>query len=158
MCRCSLLSSSDTRSSSSLNTASDRVLLPKTVRPITYRLTLNPDLEKFTFTVDEEVDLKLLEDPKQISKIVANSKEVTVNEASLKIGEKVIKFSNISYDVENDYVIFDFDNSDEVFSSLKVGDMVTLIVKSTGILNDKLAGFYRSKYYKDGVEKYGAGK
>ncbi|KAF0979962.1 hypothetical protein FDP41_001115 [Naegleria fowleri] len=146
---------SSSRSAHAACSTSDRVLLPTDVRPINYRLTLNPDLEKFVFTVDEQVDLKIQKDPSSITKIVANSKEIVVNEASLSIGETTLEFKSITYDEANDYVIFELDNTNAAFSSLKIGDIVTLNIKSTGELNDRLVGFYRSKYYKDGVEKYG---
>ena len=135
---------------------SERVLLPTTVYPTRYNLTLNPDLEKFVFSGDERIELKLLEEPSKITKIVANSKELEIKEAFLTVKDQQISFKSISFDEPNDYVIFELDNTQEPFASLKVNDLISLHVKFTGELNDKLVGFYRTKYTLNGVEKYAA--
>ena len=40
--------------------------LPSNVRPINYKMTIAPDLEKFTFTGSQEIDIQVLESTKII--------------------------------------------------------------------------------------------
>ncbi|KAG2374812.1 hypothetical protein C9374_010556 [Naegleria lovaniensis] len=136
--------------------------LPSDVTPLVYRLHLNPNLETFEFSGEESVDLKINVNPNQITRIVANSKDLNIREAYLMIHHQRVNFKNIGFDIENDQIIFELNDSLEVIMNNmprddeKALEIITLHIKFTGELNDKLCGFYRSKYIRDGVEKYAA--
>ena len=122
----------------------NRVLLPTHLTPKTYRITLEPDLIQFTFTGEEQVDFELNE---PTDCITLNAKELVVHEASVQTEKNgLIMASDISYDTDNEYVIFKFDQM--------IDQSGVLNVKFTGVLNDKMAGFYRAKYEKDGEERH----
>ena len=55
--------------------------LPTNVCPIRYRITLTPDLDTFTFTGEEWVEIDILE---PVSEIVLNAVELQVSSASLE--------------------------------------------------------------------------
>lgn len=115
-----------------------RVLLPADVEPEHYDLTLEPDLEKFTFegTVKITVDVKEATD-----KVVLHQKEMVVWSAKFipSDGSATLSANEISLKVSEMTVTLGFD------TVLPVGKGVLEVV-FTGILNDKMAGFYRSQY------------
>ena len=61
-------------------TNEERVVLPGHVRPLKYQLTLAPDLERFTFTGEETIDLEI---PQSTSEIVLNAVDLQVQTASV---------------------------------------------------------------------------
>ena len=54
--------------------------LPSNVRPICYHITLTPDLDAFSFTGEEWVEIDILE---PLSEIVVNATELQVSTATL---------------------------------------------------------------------------
>jgi len=141
-------------------TSQRRDQLPSSLIPKTYRLNLSPDLERFVFSGEEEIDLYINEDPSKITRIVANSKELSISDAYLMIKNHQVAFKHIGFDLEMDLVMFELDQPlDQIISSLgisEVVDVVTLHIRYSGELNDKLCGWYRSKSVRDGVETYSA--
>jgi puromycin-sensitive aminopeptidase len=117
----------------------DRVLLPTNLKPIKYNITLEPDLEQFTFEGEEMIEFQVNE---PTEKVVLNAKELTVTGASVD-GKKAV---SIDYDHENEYVIFHFEE--------QIRSNGNLYISFNGILNDKMVGFYRAKYEKDGETRY----
>lgn len=104
--------------------------LPGGVHPEHYSLTLTPDLNAATFTGEETIDVVL----------DAASKTITLNAIeikflSVKAGSQV---AEVSEDKEKEQATFTFP---EALSAGKT----TLRISYTGILNDKLRGFYLSK-------------
>ncbi|KAL9657029.1 hypothetical protein ABK040_014577 [Willaertia magna] len=135
----------------------DRVILPESLKPLTYRLKITPNLDAFTFDVEEEIDISIQQDPSTITQIIANAKDLNVHQAKLSFQTKQTTIQTITYDNENDYVIFHLDNKSlKDVLGLEVNQVFTLSLTLTGELNDKMVGFYRSKYIKDGIEKYAA--
>ncbi|MFH1535775.1 MAG: M1 family metallopeptidase, partial [Patescibacteria group bacterium] len=109
--------------------------LPVHVKPERYKIMLKPDLNEFTFTGEEIIYLSLDKPTKQI----------TLHSVDLEI--ESAEASKISYDKKTETVTLTFPKT------LPKGKReIKLIFK--GILNDKMRGFYRSKYSKDGNEKY----
>jgi aminopeptidase N len=131
--------------------------LPSGVRPEHYRLSLTPDLRAATFSGEETIDLML----------DAPTRSITLNAAEIKFGEVkayVLPTAAYSYgklgtqpeplgalkadrhpqtamttvDTAKEQATFNFANE------LPAG-RVTLAIRYTGILNDKLRGFYLSK-------------
>ena len=121
-------------------------MLPTTVRPSAYDLTLHPDLENFTFRGEEDIDIAIRE---PTSEIVMNADEIEIQEARLALGDgSSLEPCCIEFDKEEETVTLGFDEE------LPAGQ-ARLHLKFTGELNDKLRGFYRSRYTdSDGAEKY----
>lgn len=119
-----------------------REVLPTNVKPLRYDLTLEPLFDSFTFNGDLTIDLQVNEDTSFIS---LNSLEIEV--ASAEVNGKPV--SKTSYDEEQQTVTFD------LAEELKKGSKAALKLSFKGILNDKMAGFYRSSYQdKDGKTRY----
>ena len=121
-------------------------MLPTAVRPSAYDLTLHPDLEKFTFLGEEDIDLTIHE---PTSEIVMNADEIEIQEARLTLADGAsLEPCCIDFDKEEETVTVGFDEE------LSPGQ-ARLHLKFMGELNDKLRGFYRSKYTdSEGAEKY----
>ena len=121
-------------------------MLPTAVRPSAYDLTLQPDLEKFTFRGEEDIDLTIHE---PTSEIVMNADEIEIQEARLTLADGTnLEPCCIDFDKEQETVTLGFDEE------LSPGQ-ARLRLEFTGELNDKLRGFYRSRYVdSDGTEKY----
>ncbi|KAJ9056680.1 hypothetical protein DSO57_1030462 [Entomophthora muscae] len=127
-----------------------RQVLPKSARPTHYVLTLTPDLEKFTFDGHVTISLDFLE---ATSKIVLNSNELQISHASIKYVHAKVELSQeaaeITYDTKITTATLHFPQ--EIPAGYK-GD---LSLSFTGILNDKMNGFYRSSYNdQDGNKRY----
>eukprot|EP00927_Polykrikos_kofoidii_P021664 TRINITY_DN20438_c0_g2_i2.p1 TRINITY_DN20438_c0_g2~~TRINITY_DN20438_c0_g2_i2.p1 ORF type:complete len:890 (-),score=180.27 TRINITY_DN20438_c0_g2_i2:203-2872(-) len=124
-----------------------RVVLSSDVVPTCYDLTLEPDLERFTFTgfVKIKCDFNVATD-----EVTVHQKQLLISEAIFKPvdGGKAIPASEITSKVKDMTATFSFS---EV---LPVGKGI-LEIKFGGVLNDQMAGFYRSKY-KDtkGIERH----
>ena len=104
--------------------------LPGGVHPEHYSLTLTPDLNAATFEGEETIDVVL----------DAPSKTITLNAIeiqflSVKAGSQT---AEVSEDKPKEQATFTFP------ASLPAGK-TTLTIRYTGILNDKLRGFYLSK-------------
>lgn len=117
--------------------------LPSFVVPSHYRISLEPDLEKFTFsgTVEIEVEIGQSTDNIQI-----NSADLEISSAWVQdgVGSK-IEGSNVEHDEDMERATISFG------SDLPAGPY-TLSAVFTGILNDQLHGFYRSTFTdEDGV-------
>ncbi|EGC37760.1 hypothetical protein DICPUDRAFT_46283 [Dictyostelium purpureum] len=121
--------------------SSDRLVLPDNVKPVKYDVHLKPNLKDFVFSGEEQITLNIVKPTKSI---VIHSIEVEI--ASVEIlGQKP---SSIEFNKEEEVAVFNFDQE------LPVTTNAVLSIKFTGILNDKLKGFYRSQYIVDGEERY----
>src|SRR5262245_16205142 len=110
--------------------------LPTTVIPERYEIKLAPDLSAATFAGEEKVAIQIIEPVRQI---VVNAAELEFQSVSIKgSGGEVVR-GNAALDVENEQVTFDFPEI------LNPGRW-QLQIAFSGILNDKLHGFYRSTY------------
>ena len=121
-------------------------MLPTNVRPSAYDLTLQPNLEDFTFRGEVAIDLTVRE---ATSEIVMNADEIEIQEARLTLADgSSVEPCCIDFDKGEETVTLGFDDE------LSPGE-ARLHLKFTGELNDKLRGFYRSRYTdSDGSEKY----
>ena len=114
----------------------DAVVLPSNVRPRHYRITLQPDLDKFTFDGLELIDVEIAE---TTSEIVLNADEMQVHTATLVKDGSSQRATAITPDGERETVTLSFANP------IAPG-AAQLDLRFTGALNDKLRGFYRSQY------------
>ncbi|XP_046484591.1 puromycin-sensitive aminopeptidase isoform X1 [Neodiprion pinetum] len=113
--------------------------LPTDVRPYHYDISLTPDLGKFTFSGKENVHV----DVKQSTDtVVLNSLDIDIKSAVFYGNDgTTIPASNIKLSVEAETATIKFSKI------LPIGDKVGFIgFVFTGELNDKMKGFYRSKY------------
>ena len=118
-------------------TSSNEWKLPTNVRPTLYTLTLEPDLDEFTFIGSETIAIEVDE---PTSAIMMNSAEIAVQSATLTLTDgSDLSPESIVFDEEKEMVSFNF------AETIPVGS-VELAIEFTGELNDKLRGFYRSSY------------
>ena len=121
-------------------TDNERELLPSTVRPIRHDLTLAPDLSTFTFEGKQTIDVEVLT---STSTIVMHSAEIEVGSTSLTLDDgTTLTPESIDYDTDLETVTLSF------AEDLQAGP-AHLSMSFTGELNDRLRGFYRSRYLDD---------
>ncbi|KKR62642.1 hypothetical protein A2643_03785 [Candidatus Nomurabacteria bacterium RIFCSPHIGHO2_01_FULL_39_220] len=114
------------------------VRLLKNVIPIEYDIQLRPDLKNFTFEGVETINLSVLK-PTKILTLHSKELEIETAEVGLRQGKV---FAKISYNKKNETATFVFPKIISAEKNRKI--KLTLVFK--GILNDKMRGFYRSKY------------
>ncbi|XP_005990128.1 puromycin-sensitive aminopeptidase [Latimeria chalumnae] len=111
--------------------------LPTDVSPINYGLCLKPDLIDFTFEGNLEVAVQVRQ---STNLIVMNCADIDIITASyVPEGDEEINATGFNYQNEDEKVTLSFP------STLQKGTG-TLKVDFVGELNDKMKGFYRSKY------------
>ncbi|CDW53664.1 puromycin sensitive aminopeptidase [Trichuris trichiura] len=137
--------------------------LPKIAIPQHYTLKLQPFFENFTFAGVEKIDLEILK-PTNVLKF--HAAEIDIVKAGITSGNDrkfytlycafcfayfgILRFDNLPVEY----------NSHWMTAELKLPKDINpgpaqLSLKFTGVLNDKLRGFYRSSYEdKDGVKHY----
>lgn len=120
-----------------------REILPTNVKPLHYKLTLEPIFESFTFKGSEEIEFEVKQESDFIS---LNVLDVEIQCA--KIDDVEIDPAQISYNKDLQSVTFKLNHT------LAVGSKPRLFLRFTGELNDKMAGFYRSSYQENGETKY----
>lgn len=126
----------------------EREILPTHLKPLHYDLTFHPDFETFKFKGKAVIDLKIQDS--SVHYVELNTLELFDFEAT--VGKDHVKPLKIESIKETQRTRFHFPA--ELFTS--TDDVLRLNVNYNGILNDNMAGFYRSKY-KDaltGEEKY----
>ena len=110
--------------------------LPETVRPERYEMRLTPDLNAFTFAGEETVAVTVRE---PVNEIVLNAVELTIHTAAIISSEGETLPGIATLDEPNERAVLRFPKR------LKPGPW-KLYLTFSGILNDKLHGFYRSTY------------
>jgi len=116
--------------------SADAVVLPANVKPNKYRLTLQPDLNTFTFKGEQTVDIEIVE---PTARIVLNAAELEITGVTLRRNGSETSTHSVSLDADTETVTLDFGRT------LSPG-RAQLEMEFTGILNDRLVGFYRSEY------------
>lgn len=110
--------------------------LPGGVHPEHYSLTLTPDLKTATFTGEEKIDLVL---DRPGTTITLNSSEIKFNSVKvLTEGSRSSQEATVSLDSAKEQASF-------TFAQPVPAGKASLVISYTGILNDKLRGFYLSK-------------
>ncbi len=112
------------------------VRLSAHIIPERYRILLKPDLEAFVFEGEETITLML---NKEVKKITLHSKDIEIVSALVLVNKEKIFALNISYEDEEETATFTFP---KILSKGKV----KLMLVFRGVLNDKMRGFYRSRY------------
>ena len=113
--------------------------LPKTVVPERYELTLAPDLAAFTYTGEERVSVQV---HAPVREIVLNAVDLEIGEAHLANQAGTRLDGTVTLEPENERARIALAGTAEPGAW-------TLHLTFSGILNDKLHGFYRSTYRDD---------
>jgi len=121
-----------------------RVLLPTDVRPKTYRLDLQPNLETFIFNGIAEVDVTVVN---ATSTVTLHAVDLKISSIQLVTKHETLTPLSYALDEKKDTLSIVFKEN------LPLGDGTFKFVY-TGTLNDQMAGFYRSKYTVDGQDRY----
>lgn len=121
-----------------------KVKLSKNILPIKYDINLKPDLENFIFAGFETIYLNILKETKTFT---LHSKDLNIETASVEIKKNKIFASKIDYDTKNETATFSFKEK------IPKGKF-KLNLSFTGILNDKMRGFYKSTYEENGEKKH----
>ena len=116
--------------------SADAVVLPTNVKPRKYCMTLQPDLESFTFKGEQTVDIEIVV---PTARIQLNAAELEISEVTLRRNGTSIPAHSFALDEDTETATLDFGQT------LAQGP-AQLEMKFTGILNDRLVGFYRSEY------------
>lgn len=112
------------------------------VHPINYRISLEPDLERFTFEGTVEIDLEA----------TSPVREVSLNILRLALWGCKVKMNDTFQDCA-----FSVDSKKEelrITLPLEMVGRIALKIDYLGEINDRMAGFYRSKYMSGGEEKH----
>ncbi len=123
--------------------------LTQAVKPDFYSLELVPDLDKASFTGKETIKLKVAKETKDI---VLNSSEIHIDQAIVTNEKTKHKhYLSVSYDNQNETATltvthYEKDSRGGNWEQTLVPGDYTLHLEYTGILNNKLRGFYLSKY------------
>jgi puromycin-sensitive aminopeptidase len=110
--------------------------LPIHVTPERYELKLTPNLTTWTFTGGETISLQVLE---PVREIILNAAELEFAAASLKGSDGKVREGRVTLDAENEQATLSF-------AEPVPAGRGELQIQFSGILNDKLHGFYRSTY------------
>ncbi|EPS30528.1 hypothetical protein PDE_05480 [Penicillium oxalicum 114-2] len=123
-----------------------REVLPTNVKPVHYDLTLEPDFKTFKFSGTVTIDLQVNEDTDSIS---LNSNEIEIHTASVHHKGAVIESKGNVVINEDTQVA-----TVQLKEALSAGSDAQLTLTFTGILNDNMAGFYRSSFQENGKTEY----
>ena len=120
--------------------------LPNTVRPEKYTIEFRPDLTRFTFQGEESVAIRVL---RPVKTIELNASQLEVTQATLRLPSgRMVPATKMEHLPDAQRLRLTFE------ASIPKGS-ATLHLVFHGVLNDELAGFYRSKYtMADGREGY----
>ena len=123
--------------------ASDRDILSDHVKPINYAISLTDLAQGEPWTYQGKVDIEV-EVKKSTKTITLNTHELKVHSAELVTDSgkhsSAVNASDISYDTKHQRCTFTFDQ--ELAQSPKA----VLSIAFEGVMNNHMAGFYRSKY------------
>jgi puromycin-sensitive aminopeptidase len=117
--------------------------LPKSAIPTRYEITIHPDLDNFTFKGEETVHVRV---PKKTKTITLHSADLEILSAEFASGKKALP-AKVIYNEKDETATLSF-------ASFVPAGAGKLVLSFTGILNDKMRGFYRSKYEYGGKEAH----
>ena len=115
-------------------TTTNEYQLSTKIKPNNYILNLTPDFNTMTFTGKVIIELSILEPTNQIT---MNSIELDLINASISTDSNTLSSNEFKYNEEKEQVTINFENTINESNAV-------LSIEFTGVLNDRLHGFYRS--------------
>jgi len=112
------------------------------VNPINYRIHLEPDLNRFIFSGNVEI---LLEAEKAIDALSLNILDLAIWRAKVRVAEDYVSCP-FSVDPQKEALRISFPK--------EMAGEIAVSIDYIGEINDKMAGFYRSRYLTEGKERY----
>ena len=112
------------------------------LNPLNYRIHLEPDLARFKFDGTCEI---LLDAPQTVSEVTLNILELAIWSCRLRQGDG---FVNCPFTANPDR------EEVRVILPEPASGKIRLIIDYQGLINDKMAGFYRSKYTFEGQTRF----
>ena len=110
--------------------------------PINYNLTFEPDLKKFVFAGTEIITVSC---KKLTNQIIMHCAELKIKSCIVQSGNTVISSTPKTNEKKEEL---------SIKLGKKIKGVITISLEFQGILNDRLLGFYRSKYEQNGKTKY----
>ena len=117
--------------------------LPKAVVPTHYEIFLRPNLIDLVFTGTIKVSLDVKE---KTNKLVCNAAELKIEK--VEVNGKAVENSVVDESEETLTI--------SIGAELNEGTKACLYCAFTGTLNDRMKGFYRSKYTFEGEDRFAA--
>ncbi len=117
--------------------------LPQHIKPHRYKISIKPDLQNFTFAGSEIIEIAL---DRSVKEIILHAAELDITEAEC-IQENYIVNASVSYDVRAETATLHFSNT------LQKGKC-QLKLTFTGVITEKMRGYYRSSYQHEGQLKH----
>jgi len=114
--------------------------LPRTVLPVRYDLVLEPDLDAASFTGSEAALLEVVE---PVDEIVLNAAELEIGEGRLEGPGGTLEVTEVRLDAENERAHL------RLSGRAEPGEW-TMHLAFSGVLSDRMDGFYRSTYEDEG--------
>lgn len=124
--------------------ATKRVLLPTNVVPSRYSLSITPSFTTFKAPGKAVIDVEVKE---ATNKVVVHSKEIVIHSVEFSSSHGKASSTSITYDEKEDRATFEFGHA------LPVGHG-QLTIDYEAVLNDDMAGFYKSKYIVNGETRW----
>jgi len=126
----------------------NRYRLNRIIEPLSYGITLEPDLKRFTFTGEETIRVRARS---SFSRITLHAIELKIKSAALRRrpGGPALKAKRISYNAKLETATLDFG------VRLPASSGLVLELAFSGTINDKMHGFYRTSYEVKGRRQWG---
>jgi aminopeptidase N len=112
------------------------------INPLRYKIHLEPDLQGFRFSGFTEISIEAIG---PIHEIVLNALELDILSCKVSVGG-VFKDCSFVSDTKKELV--------KIALPHEMAGEIDLTIKYTGQIENKMAGFYRSRYVSGGKEKY----
>ena len=116
--------------------------MKRLVDPISYDLEFEPDFRKFTFSAKAKIIARC---NSSTPKIVMDCAELKIRSCKVYEGKKPVKCT-VKTNAKSEDLIISLGS--------RVSGSVSIDLEFTGILNDRLLGFYRSTYVQGGKKRY----
>ena len=117
-------------------TTTNEYQLSNKIKPNNYNLSLTPDFNSMTFSGKVIIELSIFEPTNQIT---MNAIELDLINASISTDSNTLSSNEFKYNEEKEQVTINFENTINESNAV-------LSIEFTGVLNDRLHGFYRSSY------------
>lgn len=119
------------------------VRLPNHIKPQHYKLQIKPDMEAFTFSGEEYIQITATKASKAI---ILHSREIEILDAWYQVGRNKLEVQKITYQKKDETATLHF-------KQIIPKGKGKLYLHFRGIISESLRGFYRSHYMHEGETK-----